>query len=167
MRWRHPRFSGWRETRERKGIQAANTRAFMLSFFFQWYRGKTAPKEHTHTDTEARRAPRARGSLYQSCHRGRKKLLLITAEFLLICHVLTTKEGAFEGKLIDSLCNAGKQIESRQPSSKHHLPSLWSKPHRQSPLLSASTPQNNLKITWLIPCARNKTIPNFKMFSSV
>lgn len=85
---------------------------------------KTAPKERTHTDTEARRAPRARGSLYQSCHTGRKKLLLITAEFLLICHVLTTKEGAFEGKLIDGLCNAEKQIESRQPSSKHPLPSL-------------------------------------------
>lgn len=85
---------------------------------------KPGPREHTHTDTEARRALRTRGSLYQSCDRGRKKLLLITAEFLLICHVLTTKEGAIEGKLVDILCNAGKQIESRQRSSKYHLPSL-------------------------------------------
>lgn len=68
------------------------------------------PREYTHTDTEARRALRARGSLYQSWHRGRKKLLLITAEFLLICHVLTTKDGAFEGELMDSLCSARKQI---------------------------------------------------------
>lgn len=92
----------------------------MLPFFSSDIGEKSDPRGHTHTNTEAKRAPRARGSLYQSCHRGRKKLLLITAEFLLICLVLTTKEGAIEGELTGSLCNAGKQIEFRQ--SKQQIP---------------------------------------------
>lgn len=54
--------AGEKQLRE-KAFRRPDTRAFMFFFFFQWHWGKkTEPREeHNHTDTQARRAPRARG----------------------------------------------------------------------------------------------------------
>lgn len=57
----HAVVAGEKQSRG-KAFRQPDTRAFMFSFFFNDIGEKTDPREHNCIDTEARRAPRARGS---------------------------------------------------------------------------------------------------------
>lgn len=107
-----------------KAFRQPDTRAFMFVVSFTAV-GENQTLGNTTTLTQRLEELREPGGvLFQRCYTGRKKLMLITAPFLLLCHVFTTKEGAISAKFMVSLCNAGKQTTSRQPSSKQHLPGL-------------------------------------------
>lgn len=129
--------------------------------------GKPGPREHTHTDTWGQESPESQGIFVPELSQRKEEAAANNSRIFanLSCFNYQGRSNwrQAHGQVMQCWETDWIQATKQQIS----LAQFMIKTHKQSSLLSARTPWNNLKITLLIPCARNKSIPNFEILSSV